>query len=285
MDTMQHLYSIVDENFIQDVDDTSPEFAKLVEEFLEYETERLGFPHGQKPDYILSYCPYCKSITFNAVELDDRYPETCYLCRESDPYFKIGKSIEKAKYLYNLILKDEISTEKPEYFKRIILEQIIVILATGLELFLRDIYSTTLNHRFIKDDKSMFERFFQDSRNKFTNLNSAKGLFSKDLGINLGSMEGQGFKKLKLLMVSRNAIVHNIGLADVHYIDQSELEIEPKTPIPIQIEDISEYILLLERLAIDINNKLGMELWQEKIKRFEVYVKDGLNEYKDIRHK
>jgi len=155
------------------------------------------------------------------------------------------------------------------------LEQSLITIATGVEVFLRDIYSTTLNLRYIKKNKTLIHLIYREIRNDFMNIGKAKRKFKNDLGIDLKDIIGEDdLKKLNLMILKRNVIIHNIGNVDNSFLEQSGMDIKVGRPIPIQIDEIEDYVSTVENLVENIGGLFEKELRDEMYQRVEFFLKE-----------
>lgn len=228
--------------------------------------------------YYFSTCPYCNNGGLFSTSFADStsQPTTCVFCGETNPYYKIMQSLDKTKVLYQLSIFVESGDGDivDEHATRVLQEQCLVTIATGIEVFLRDIYSLTLNLKYIKDEKTLYIRFYQDSRNEFINIGRAVKKFKKDLDIDLKIiLEEDTLKKLNLLMLKRNVIVHNIGLIDKTFLEQSGLQYELKTPVPISPEEIDAYFSVIEVVVQGIIESFNQEFRTAMLRRMESFFK------------
>ncbi|MCK5267903.1 MAG: hypothetical protein KAR07_07040 [Spirochaetes bacterium] len=231
---------------------------EITEEYLNIEE----FLKKINRSFFFMLCPYCNSVALLTTAKINRQkyenPMICPFCGEKNQYDKITQSLEKTRILYELAANIESinSDFDNKKVKRTLLEQSIVTIATGLEVFLRDIYSTTLNIKYIKPHKSLIHRFYKDTRTEFINLGNARRKYIQDLGIDF---KNENFKKLNLLMLKRNVIVHNNGIVDNTFLGQCGLDCKLKDCIPIEIKEIEEYIYIVNELVEEIG-----QLFQEE---------------------
>ncbi|WP_158308920.1 hypothetical protein [Methanocella arvoryzae] len=244
--------------------------ANIKSDIESYNNRMLGkpFPSGEKVIVTYcTYCPYCKKATMGGFP-DEREPTFCMFCGETDTYIKVTRSLSKAKDL--LILSN--NTIIDVNLKRILHEQIIIIIATSMEIFLRDIYATLLNIRYIKSNLSLYERFYRDSKNDFATFGKAKKELQNELNINFNTfLSDDEIDNLNILSLKRNVIVHNAGIIDNPYISQSgQKDLAIGRQLPIIESEINLYIDAIEKLSNGLFDILKKEHEDELIKKFEI---------------
>ncbi|NVM30431.1 MAG: hypothetical protein HWN65_16425 [Candidatus Helarchaeota archaeon] len=221
------------------------------------------------------FCPYCKykGILETSIKIE---PSICAFCGALSPELKIKRSISKTKCISKLV-----GEKSNENLNKILLEQCIVMIATGVEVLFRDIYSIFLNLEYVKEDKNLYYRFYRDTRNKFINIGQTIKLFKDDLGINLESILGQNGKdKLNSLMLKRNVIVHNIGFIDKIFLEQSGLDYKMHQPIPIDLDEIETILLIVENCIDNFHNLFEKTNKKRMNKIIEGFIKNKLREVK-----
>ncbi|WP_046227487.1 HEPN domain-containing protein [Paenibacillus dauci] len=216
------------------------------------------------------FCPYCKRalliVVFpkkNEVKTNLQY---CVACGESGPNSKVIDSLAKAQKLFDIQLDFD------EALKRILLEQCIVMLATSLEVYLRDIYSTLLNMRYVRFRESLIERFYKDAKNDFLNIGKGRRKFKQDLKIDLFELiDTDDIKKINILTSKRNVIVHNNGIADKSFSNSISIDCEIGREIEITKKEVEEYFLTIGTLSSNLNEIYAQEYKQYTFKEVENY--------------
>lgn len=227
-------------------------------------------------NYFFMFCPYCNNIGILSCSSKIK-PCICIFCGETNPYNKIMQNLEKAEILNQLAILDNCNVKGYSYenTKRILLEQSLITIATGVEVFLRDIYSTTLNLRYVKKNKTLIHLIYRETRNDFMNIGKAKRKYKNDLGIDLKEIIGEPeLKKLNLMILKRNVVIHNNGNVDNSFLEQSGMDIKKGHPIPIQIDEIEDYVSTVENLVEKIRGLFEKELSDEMYQRVELFLKE-----------
>jgi hypothetical protein len=98
-------------------------------------------------------------------------------------------------------------------------QQIVALMMSVFEVYLRDCYAGILNARFVGMNNSLFEKFIKDCKNDFLNPGKANERFQKELGIDIKQLvEKDIFRKLVELAEYRNVIIHNNGICDERFV-------------------------------------------------------------------
>lgn len=270
---MKNFYVKVDSSFLNGVD--SPHRERLEKIFEEHDQRIPGRSH------YLRLCPYCNGfflLSMSEGVADELvFPSRCVICGESNPFEKIQESFGKADTLYGLSVfcacgdddEDDIKNE------RTLLEQTIVVLATGFEIFMRDLFCSGMNLKFVKNGRSLFSKFSVETKNDFINIGKATEKFKKELDIDLKTVFSKDeIGKIKILLLKRNVIVHNNGFVDTQFKNQSGMECQIGQPIHINAEEVSEYISILETVV----DKLETEFEAILSPEIDLRLKEFLNE-------
>ncbi|MBU7025314.1 MAG: hypothetical protein HXS48_00115 [Theionarchaea archaeon] len=234
------------------------------------------FEHIETSDYNYYFlrCPYCRNeglfSTGKEAIVKRGEPFVCIFCGETDPIYKVKACIEKVMTIQDLIVKLQRKNEKAHESKklnRILLEQCLVLLSTGLEIFLRDIYCIIMNLRFVKENKSLYFKFYSDTRNDFTNFGKSISIYRRDLSIDIRSILTSDERKVMNILVNkRHLIVHNNGIVDKIFLDQTGLDLKVKDPVSIEQEEISDSIKIISKLIKKIAEYYREESFNELIK-------------------
>ncbi|WP_167829641.1 HEPN domain-containing protein [Methanosarcina flavescens] len=212
-----------------------------------------------EPDrtHFVRMCPYCNNfymlsmITESLITMGVN-PKYCGICYESDPFYKIHYSLEKVRILHklsvtNLSINENTTVEKVQ---RVLLEQCVVNLATGFEVFFRDIFAIGMNLKFVKNEHSLISKFYKESKNEFLNIGKMDRIFKEELNVDLKSLFNEEiYSELKIIMHKRHAIVHNNGLVDKKFLTQSGIECNLGKMIPISSEEIEKYLATAEAIV------------------------------------
>lgn len=215
------------------------------------------------------FCPYCKN---SLILLIDAQPKFCTTCGETNPFQKLENSASKASLLFGLVQKSE------EQVTRVLLEQSIVILATCIEVFFRDIYSTILNLRHVKRGHTIIERFYNEVKNDFINTGKIRKRF-KDLGIDIKNTVGEEVvKDINLLLLKRNVIVHNNGIIDKAFLSNSGLNGNIGSLVEISKDEIQKCINIINDLSNGLEEFYNNEFLDAVNEELVIYFKDKIEE-------
>lgn len=214
------------------------------------------------------YCPYCKEqllLTMGYPKKSD-HPELkyCTKCGESNPYEKAINSLNRMSSLINLY--KQIKDVKKYKFesKTALLHQGVIALVTCLEVFLRDVYTSSLNMKYIKSDESLIERFFKEAKNDFLNLGKTRARFKSELDYDITEkMDKSKLDDLNLLFLYRNVLVHNNGIVDKSFSSQSRLGLKVGSEVEITLDFIENSMLIAVELINNIGEVYLRELEQE----------------------
>jgi hypothetical protein len=292
---MDFLYTNIEEpNFFNKL---SPKQQSIVMEYKQALNEHKCYLSEQELSIIFAVCPYCRSTLLKVIQKNTAVPLWCNFCGDTYPCIKLIKNIQKVNYLLQIAVKSidkekdatkPISVLKEHVFKetnRVLLEQCIVILATSLEIYLKDVYAITLNLRYVKDGENLSTRFYNDCKNKFVNFERASDLFNKELNINFNELKifknkKDNLVKLNMLTLKRNVIVHNAGIADSTFIKQSGFDFPKGQEIPITPVEIIEYSSIIDNLGFQINEIVEHELLKEKIAKLQSSIEENIDNLK-----
>jgi hypothetical protein len=286
---MDNFYIIVNEAFLATVDSKSQQKLK---EIINQDINSVGVDTDSRRCYI-RLCPYCNAFgvfncrkfenddsapcgLFEIGDSDSTFPNTCVFCGETAPYHKIKQSVKKCQILYDLS-KNCSSTDlvpKNNQNERVLLEQCIVVLATGIELFLKDTYVLSMDLKYVKPEFTLNRKFSRDAKNDFLNVGKTVSKYKDEFGINLKDILSQKtIDTLTLLMSMRNVIVHNNGTIDLIFRNSLSKEVWEKypiaTPISITGNDIIEFINTINIVLQKIDAEFDKIIVPEILKRIE----------------
>jgi hypothetical protein len=149
-----------------------------------------------------------------------------------------------------------------------------VVLATGIELFFKEMFVIGMDLKFVKNEQSLFSKFYKEAKNEFINIGKIIQKFSSDLKIDLNSiLEEDLIRKLNILMLKRNVIVHNNGNADNIFISQSDINCKIGDPIPIENKEIMDYFLIVGTMVRNVKQEMDKLIDPELLKRIEFHFK------------
>ncbi|PAV09268.1 hypothetical protein [Methanocorpusculum parvum] len=287
---MDNFYIIVNEAFLATVDLKSQQKLK---EIINQDINSVGIDTDSRRCYI-RLCPYCNAFgvvncrkfenddsapcgLFEIGDSDSTFPNTCVFCGETAPSYKIKQSVKKCQILYDLSLNCSSTDGAPKnnQNERVLLEQCVVILATGIELFLKDTYVLSMNLKYVKPELTLNRKFSRDVKNEFLNIDKAVRIFKDEFEIDLKEILGkETIKKLNLLMSMRNVIVHNNGILDQIFRERLTEDLWAKYPIasniPITENDIIEFIDIIKLVFQKIEMKFDEIIVPEIQKRIEI---------------
>ena len=162
---------------------------------------------GENPgcDCFIRICPYCTVlVAFLRSGIDDNNgltPQACAHCGETTPYDKYKQSIRKAKILYDLSVSSASKEEPGEKREedRVLQEQCIVVLASGIEVFLREVYGICMDLAYVKPEFSLYAKFNSGAQNDRVLLGEVVDRFKTELKMDLSEILGTDrIKKLHI---------------------------------------------------------------------------------------
>jgi hypothetical protein len=250
----------VDDNFLATL---SPHLQDdLTKDIEEYSGENSG------RGCFIRMCPYCTVlVAFLRSGTDDnngRTPQACAHCGETTPYDKCKQSIRKAKILCDLSVstasKEEPGEKKKEERdkERVLQEQCIVVLASGILVFLREVYGICMDLAYVKPEFSLYAKFNTGAQNDRVLLSDVVDRFKTELKMDLSEILGNDrIKKLHILMLKRDAIVYKNSRADTIFLNNSGIKGKVGSPIPISHLEISDFIRTAEIIVDNLEKECG----------------------------
>jgi hypothetical protein len=279
---MKNYYFLIDDAFLNAI---PPEAQKSLKSDMDNYVKQTSFPRDECKNYVI-VCPYCNHLStlisrIQKIDNKELEPYVCVRCGESTPYHKIASCINKARILFDLsvncmaIDKNHQNTQNA----RILLEQSIVVLATGIELYFKEIYIISLNLKYVKPEHSLHLKFSKDVKNDFLNIGKMVSKFKNEFKIDITDILGRDvIDKLNDLMLIRNVIVHNNGTVDNIFLNNMSLEKKKKYtigfPIPITGDEIVEFInttdIVLEKIETEFDKLIHPELQARIISQLSI---------------
>ncbi len=103
-------------------------------------------------------------------------------------------------------------------------------------------------------------------------MGKVKKAYKDNLGITLSEKLGEDtLRQMNLLMQKRNVIVHNLGIADRTFLNQSGIECKLKQEIPISFREIEEYINTLQKIESIFNAILSDEMDKYRLESWKLF--------------
>ena len=177
---------------------------------------------GKKSARELKYCPFCGE------------PNICYR-------FETGRKKIIGMLQISKMLEHDLA-ELAKYQN----QQLIVLICSVLEVYLREFYADILNAKFVMHNETLYDKFLRDCKNDFLNPGKTQDRLKRELGINYkGIVGGDVFKILQALACSRNVIVHNNGICDDTFIKQYP-EIELRAELAPKCQSVEGYLQIVD---------------------------------------
>lgn len=200
-------------------------------------------------DYFL-FCEFCrKSSLFGCADKNGKKnsgPIYCPYCGETSPIYTFHKKI---KNIQKIIHHCQLITNTN--LIEIFLEQIIVLIVTGLEIFFRKTYAILQDQKHIIYGESILNKIYAETRNEFLNFGVTCKKFKKDfkIDIKLFINNTNDFQKMCSVYFKRHIIVHNAGIIDIDYISQTGCKNSfLGSHISISMDEIKEIIIISTKI-------------------------------------
>ncbi len=176
------------------------------------------------------FCQYCNEVSFfkGTTPIYERV-WSCPGCHESEMTYKglnnkfFSFFLQDIKNLLDenreyLINKHHPMVLESGRYVQLLYFQMVVNMATELEVFFRNVYGTWMNNKYIKENNNLFSKFYKESKNIFINFEKINEVFRKELNVNLKELlEEEIVNDIKTLFIKRHVIVHNSGIIDSQY--------------------------------------------------------------------
>jgi hypothetical protein len=216
---------------------------------------------------ILMFCPYCRKET---VMWSSALPTFCPFCGNISPINKMREGISKVQKMLDTIKEIE-----DEELIRILMENAVISLTTGIELFFREIYAITLNERNVLVSSNQFNYYYKQVKNQFMNFGIVRRIYKKELGIKISDLITKDqILLLNKLGAMRNCIIHNNGYADIEFNNQVNGDYRLGKPIPIKTEEVIEILAAVNNLLSRLKSKFKLEakynIWTSLQKCLEI---------------
>jgi hypothetical protein len=234
---------------------------ELKKDIAEYSGENSGSDCG------IRMCPYCAILVAflrNGTGDDtDKTPHVCAHCGETTPCDKLKQSVKKAKVLSDISLRyasnDDTGEQKEE--EHVLQEQCIVILASAIELFFRELHGMCMDVQFVKPAFSLYATFNPGAHNDHASPGDVLDRFKSDLKMDLPEILGKDLiTKLNILMLKRDAIVYKNSRADTIFLNNSGMHGKVGSRVPVSPPEISDFITTAEIIVDRIERKFSTML-------------------------
>lgn len=234
------------------------------------------FLEDYKPKYkiIYCYCPKCRKSGFLGISSDFlektsiRNMRYCVSCGEPNIGYRFKTGYDKIVRMINL--SNELYQTQNKEITKDLNHQIVVMMSSVLEIYLRDYYIGVLNTRYIKHHRSLADKFIKDCKNDFLNPDKANDRFKKELDINIKVLIGiDKFKILKEISAYRNVIVHNNGFSDKTFIDTGIGNYKERDLVSISSEDLQRFSTTLANIVDIIDLEYHNIILKELVHEFE----------------
>ena len=179
-------------------------------------------PSYHQYDFLIS-CPLCRfdrHVSWSSCNTGEGYARACWRCGAVNPKATLDTRLNDSILLDKLSTRLTATNQNDLRTKDLLIEQSLVLIISGLEEFLKDIYLVMMNIKYVHPDQSLTSYFESEVRNDFVNIGKATDRM-KEVDIDLRSIAGvQRWKEIQKAGLIRNIIVHNSSRMDKSFISQ-----------------------------------------------------------------
>ena len=207
--------------------------------------------HGMKTWGMI--CCFCRRELYLSGSGIPRY---CPWCARTSPKLAHEAQMERATILISLA--SQYTKYKQRQIKDVLLEQAVVVMITGLEVLMREVYSLVYDHQHVAIGHSIYEDIYARTRNEFLNLGMASRGICKVTNLNIKKILSiNDYKFLSRMYSARHIIVHNSSLKDRDFLSQTgDLESELGHHLILYNRDLRRLIKLARFVARRIDGEL-----------------------------
>lgn len=228
-----------------------------------------------KLKFVISYCPFCNNIMlFCETDLSmEKLKEMvyCTICGDSEFMVKAIRARDDIDDFVELT-SDKSLTEKS---KRLLMNQLVVMISTQIECFVKDYYAASLNMKLIKFRQSSYSRFLRDCGNDFINPSKTNQRLKKELGITLKELiHIEDYNAFTKLSAYRNVIVHNNGRADKSFLSQNNMSYQLGDIILVTDDDVDNFRQLYKNLVVKLMGIYRREFIPRLLQDSDTYSSD-----------
>lgn len=158
-----------------------------------------------------------------------------------------------------------------------LIEQALVSFITNLEIYLRTTHALSIDFDHVIYGKSIFDRVYNETRNQFLNVGAIRKQLKNSFSIDLKKeLDNTTFKFLSKMYSTRHIIVHNSGIKDKEYINQTDEDVtELRKRVSIQIGDVRTLISKTRKIIKKIDAELNNALVQYMKKAYEYKIENS----------
>lgn len=246
---------------------------KLIEEIIEKNTSH---PEVGSVDPWYFICPFCRvEGKLLTASTNSGTPKFCTRCGKTAPLNALEKSLQNTDAL--LVLASKMNLKSEQDTKAVLVEQGLVTVITGLEVFLRQTYSLIYDLHHVVYGKSLYSDIYPKTRSDFLNLGAATSQIRKLTSFNLKKeISEDRYKFLSTMYSARHIIVHNSSQKDKEFINQTSApDSDLGKPLKLTIPEVRR----AKSIAFEITKKLDSKLrevilsYQKQKKIIEIKLK------------
>ena len=162
-------------------------------------------------------CCFCRKEVYFAGTGIPRY---CPGCGRISPKLAHEAQLERATQLVVLASQNLKNTQRQ--IENVLHEQAIVVVITGLEVLMREVYSVVYDHQHVAIGNSVYEDTYSRTRSDFLNLGMASRGLRKVTNLNIKRvLPANDYTFLSRMYSARHIIVHNSSSKDRGFISQT----------------------------------------------------------------
>lgn len=216
-------------------------------------------------------CPYCRAD--GTLATPQKYkvtPRFCVHCGRTSAFAAFEGNLKKTNQLS--VLASKMNRKEERETKDVLLEQALVIVITGLEVLMREVYSLIYDHKHVILGQSIFDDVYSRSRNEFLNLGSAARRLRQvtSLGIK-DTLSKDRYTFLSRMYSARHIIIHNCSIKDRDFLSQTgDPNSELRKPLRLKIPDIHKLISVAREFARTVNQEMRRAMLEFQHERFRL---------------
>jgi hypothetical protein len=197
-------------------------------------------------------CCFCRREVYFA---GTGLPRYCPGCGRTSPKFAHEAQLERATHL--VAFASQNMKNKQRQIKDVLLEQAVVVVITGLEVLMREVYALVYDHQHVAMGTSIYDDTYAKTRSEFLNLGMASRGLRKVTSLNIKErLPANDYKFLSRMYSARHIIVHNSSSKDRDFLSQTgDPESELGRPLMLYNADLRRLIKLARLIARQIDEE------------------------------
>lgn len=200
-------------------------------------------------------CCFCRKEVYFAGTGIPRY---CPGCGRTSPKLAHEAQLERATQL--VALASQNIKDKQRQIKDVLHEQAVVVVITGLEVLMREVYSLVYDHQHVAIGNSIYEDTYARTRSEFLNLGMTSRGLRKVTSLNIKRiLPANDYKFLSRMYSARHIIVHNSSSKDRDFLSQTG---DPESELGHSLVLYNADLRRLIKLARLVARRIDEELWR-----------------------